>query len=93
MKTLSIGNPMKTLALLLAGAIMGTLLMLPMATFAAHDADDDNARRVEDPAPTFTLVTTEGESMMFTLMDNGVGKVLAVYENTDYEGMGGEDDD
>ena len=81
-KALNIGDSRKTVAIMLAGAIMGALLLGPIATFADPGDDDDDNRRVMTTTtiPNFMLLDRDGNPLEFTLIENGVGKVLTLVE-------------
>ncbi len=94
-KALNIGDPRKTIAIMLVGAIMGALLVGPIATFA-DDEDDDNRREITTTIPNFMLLDRDGNALEFTLIENGVGKVLTLVEKgpgPDYLNPPNNDDD
>ena len=74
MKSLTMGNPMKTLTLAFASAAVGVLLgMLLLAPFPIA-ADDD------DPRPQ---IVTQEEPRIFHLVDsNGVPGQFTLYSNS-----------
>ena len=94
-KVLNLGDPRKTIAIMLAGAFMGALLLGPIASFADHDDDDKPYRYEINTTSNFMLLDRDGKPVEFTLVENGVGKVLTLVE----EGRGpvyrelGDDDD
>ena len=95
-KALNIGDPRKTIAIMLVGAIMGALLLGPIATFADDEDDDDNRREITTTIPNFMLLDRDGKALEFTLIENGVGKVLTLVEKgpgPDYVNSPNNDDD
>ncbi len=81
MKTLKMNNLMRNLTLLAAGAIMATLVVLPITTSASHDELDRPARA---SAPTFTLGANNGISSVFELVEINGNMVLSVVDVHDF---------
>ena len=98
MQILTLKNMGKNLTLIAAGALMATIIAVPLSgsVSASHDAADDGATVTVQPTPpTFTLVDGDGNAVNFTLTANGVGQVLTLVEETaDVSGgIFDEDDD
>ena len=85
MQVLNLKNTGKSLTLLAAGALMATLIAVPLAGNASANDDglDDGevVITVESTTPTFTLVDRDGNAVDFTLINNGVGQVLTLVED------------
>jgi len=94
MKTLTIGNAMKSLILLAAGVALGAFLLGPINVGAQEDDDDDSSIIVVEPTPAmFTLTDSEDNPFQFTLVDNGVWQVLTLYEEQESAPIFNDDDD
>ena len=82
-KALNIGDLRKTVATLVVGAFIGALLLGPIATFADDDEKPYNVYdkiTTTNPAPNFMLLDRDGKPVEFTIVENGVGKVLTLVE-------------
>ena len=95
MRTLTLKNTAKNMTLLVAGALMATMIAVPLsANASADDSDDDGVViRVLPNTPTFTLVDRDGNAVDFTLTTNSFGKMLTLVEARAYGSGETEDDD
>lgn len=96
MQTLTLKNTWKNLTLIAAGALMATMIAVPLSGSASANDDDDDDHiviTVEPTTPSFTLVDGDGNAVEFTLINNGVGQVLTLVEDSNDLGNPFADDE
>ena len=93
MKTLKLNNLMRNLTLIVAGAFMATLVVIPFTTSANDDDEDD--QRIERTAtpPTYSLRATNGTNGTFALVEIDGVVVLALLADTPRVFADDDDDD
>ena len=81
MRTLSLKNTWKNLTLVAAGALMATMIAVPLSGSASADSDDDDF--VFQPASatiTYSIKGSNGEPTVFELVERDGTTVLALYD-------------
>ena len=92
MATLTLKNTWKNLTLVAAGALMATLIAVPLGGIAS--ADDDLPYIAPDEAPTYTIESSNGLKSTFELVERDGEMMLVLFEETTrYLPVGPEDDD
>ncbi len=79
MRTLNLKNTWKNLTLVAVGALMATMIAVPLAGSASADSDDDF---VFHPAPdkvTYTIKASNGVPTIFELVERDGTMVLALF--------------
>ena len=95
MRTLNMKNTWKNLTLVAAGALMATMIAVPLAGSASADADNDDERAVHSaPAKvTYTITASNGRPSTFELVERDGTMVLALYVDDAPEFVAPDDDD
>ena len=95
MGTLTLKNTWKNLTLVAAGALMATMIAIPLGGIAsADDIDDDLPYIAPIEAATYTIEGSNGSSATFELVEtNGEMMLVLVVEASRYLPLGPEDDD
>ena len=77
MQTLTLKNTAKNLTLLAAGALMATMIALPLGGIASADDDDDPVDNSIVVPFTYTIEATNGGSSTFELVERD-GQMMLV---------------
>ena len=94
MGTLTLKNTWKNLTLVAAGALMATLIAVPLGGIASADVDpnDDLPYIAPIEAPTYTIRGSNGLKAIFELVERDGEMMLVLFEDTtDY--VAPEDDE
>ena len=78
MQTLTLKNTWKNLALVAAGALMATMIAVPLAGNASADDHDTYVAPVE--APTYTIKASNGTTSTFELVERDGKMILVLFE-------------
>ena len=82
MTTLTLKNTWKNLTLVAAGALMATMIAVPLAGSASADADDDDFSFHPAPAKvTYSIKSSTGVSTKFELVETDGQMVLVLMED------------
>ena len=92
MATLTLKNTWKNLTLVAAGAIMATLIAVPLGGIASAD-DDDLPYIAPIEAPTYTIKGSNGLNATFELVETDGEILLALVEEESRYLPHGPDDD
>ena len=79
MQNLKLNSLMRNLSLIAAGALLATLVVLPITTWADDEDDEDSSPRAA-PARTYILKARNGANSVFTLVENDGSMVLTLVE-------------
>ena len=94
MGTLTLKNTWKNLTLVAAGALMATLIAIPLGGIASADDTDDLPYIAPIEAPTYTIEGSNGSSATFELVEtNGETMLVLVEEESRYLPLGPDDDE
>ena len=93
MQTLTLKNTAKNLTLLVAGALMATMIAVPLGGIASADDDDDPViNRIVVPV-TYNIEASNGSRSTFELVDrDGQMMLVLVTEGPIYTPSNTEDD-
>ncbi len=78
MNTLKLKNLMRNLALTGAGAIMATLILLPMITSADDGDDQDDSLTASQRGLTYAIRASDRSLSVFTLVEINGASVLTL---------------
>ena len=95
MGTLTLKNTWKNLTLVAAGALMATMIAIPLSGIAsADDTDDDLPYIAPIEAATYTIESSNGSSATFELVEtNGEMMLVLVEEESRYLPLSPDDDE
>ena len=83
MQTLTLKNAWKNLSLIAVGALMATMIAVPLAGSASADSDDDPSFHPAPAKVTYTIKASNGVPTTFELVERDGAMVLALYvDNT-----------
>jgi len=93
MATLTLKNTWKNLTLVAAGALMATLIAVPLGGIASAD-DDDLPYIAPAEAPTYTIESSNRLKSTFELVERDGEMMLVLFEETTrYLPVGTDDDE
>ena len=83
MRTLTLKNTWKNLTLIAVGALMATMIAVPLTGSVSADADDDPSFHPTPAKVTYSITGSNGLSSTFELIEQDGQTVLAlVVDNT-----------
>ena len=92
MHTLTLKNTLKNITLLSAGALMATMIAVPLAGLAS--ADDDDPFLAADAPVTYTIKSSVGLRSTFQLVERDGETFLVLVEVEDsFQPVNGDDDE
>ena len=94
MRTLALKNTWKNLTLIAVGALMATMIAVPLAGSASADADDDDPSFHPAPAQvTYSITGSNGVPATFELVERDGTMVLALFVDDAPTFIAVDDDD
>lgn len=81
MPTLTLKNTWKNLTLVAAGALMATMIAVPLAGSASADEDDDFSFHPNPAKITYSIKASNGVSALFELVESDEGMMLVLNED------------
>ena len=81
MRTLTLKNTWKNLTLVAAGALMATMIAVPLAGVASASDSDEHPFIVPATAPTYTIKASNGLDTIFELVERDGNMMLVVFED------------
>jgi hypothetical protein len=93
MGTITLKNTWKNLTLVATGALMATLIAVPLGGIASADDDPNDTLPYLAPveAPTFTIRGSDGLRSTFDLVERDGDMMLVLYEDTSVFGAPEDD--
>lgn len=79
MRTLTLKNTWKNLTLIAVGALMATMIAVPLAGSASADSDDDPSFHPAPSTVTYSIKGSNGISTTFELVERDGTMVLALF--------------
>ncbi|MCI0799605.1 MAG: hypothetical protein J4O06_12585 [Chloroflexi bacterium] len=92
MRTLTLKNTAKNMTLLVAGALMATMIAVPLGGIASADDDDPVVNRIVVPV-TYTIEANNGSPSTFELVErDGQMMLVLVSQGPTYTPSNDDDD-
>ncbi len=79
MRTVTLKNTWKNLTLIAVGALMATMIAVPLAGSASADEDDDFSFHPAPATVTYSIKASNGVPTTFQLVERDGTMVLALY--------------
>ena len=80
MRTLNMKNTWKNLTLIAVGALMATVIAVPLAGSASADADNDDETAIHTPTKiTYSITSSTGQPTTFELVERDGMMVLTLF--------------
>ena len=79
MRTLAIKNTWKNLTLVAVGALMATMIAIPLTGIASANSDDDFSFHPAPDKVTYTIKASNGVPTTFELIERNGRMVLTLY--------------
>ena len=93
MRTLTLKNTWKNLTLIAVGALMATMIAVPLAGSASADEDDEPSFHPAPAKVTYSIKASNGVPTTFELVDRDGTMVLALYVADAPTPVANDDDD
>ena len=93
MRTLTLKNTWKNLTLVAVGALMATMIAVPLSGTASADSDDEPSFHPAAAKVTYSIEGSNGIPATFELVERGGQSVLALVVNDTPAVVSVEDDD
>ncbi|MCH8351477.1 MAG: hypothetical protein J4O03_12420 [Chloroflexi bacterium] len=92
MRTLTLKNTAKNMTLLVAGALMATMIAVPLGGIASADDDDPVVNRIVAPV-TYTIEANNGSPSTFELVERDGQMMLVLVSQGPIYTPSNDDDD
>ena len=93
MRTLTLNNTWKNLTLVAVGALMATMIAVPLTGSVSADSDDDPSFHPTSAKVTYSITGSNGLSSTFELIERDGQTVLALVVNDTPASFNPEDED